>query len=126
QGTGTCWGPEKTLNYLEHRIHTVFPQIKNLEMDFVWSGPTDLTVNGAVDSGKFGNKFPIYAVHGWSGHGFAQTERIVKPIANDLVGQSNNFEMLSKINQQNLNFVITLAKSMYGIGGMIKPGKNVS
>ncbi|MFI8026674.1 FAD-dependent oxidoreductase, partial [Acinetobacter baumannii] len=76
QGTGTCWGPEKTLNYLEHRIHTVFPQIKNLEMDFVWSGTTDLTVNGAVDSRKFGNKFPIYAVHGWSGHGVAQTVRI--------------------------------------------------
>ncbi|EPE3837822.1 NAD(P)/FAD-dependent oxidoreductase, partial [Acinetobacter baumannii] len=133
QGTGTCWGPEKTLNYLEHRIHTVFPQIKNLEMDFVWSGTTDLTVNGAVDSRKFGNKFPIYAVHGWSGHGVAQTVRIGKAIANDFIGQSNDFEMLSKIDHQNIIFgrtlapvVIPLAKSMYGIGAMINPGKMVS
>lgn len=133
QGTGTCWGPEKTLNYLEHRIHTVFPQIKNLEMDFVWSGTTDLTVNGAVDSRKFGNKLPIYAVHGWSGHGVAQTVRIGKAIANDFVGQSNDFEMLSKIDHQNIIFgrtlapvVIPLAKSMYGLGAMINPGKMVS
>lgn len=78
-------------------------------MDFVWSGTTDLTVNGAVDSRKFGNKFPIYAVHGWSGHGVAQTVRIGKAIANDFVGQSNDFEMLSNIDHQNIIFGRTLA-----------------
>ncbi len=41
---------------------------------------------------SFGHKFPIYAVHGWSGHGVAQTVRIGKAIANDFVGQSNDFE----------------------------------
>ncbi|MFE0433110.1 FAD-dependent oxidoreductase, partial [Citrobacter freundii] len=99
----------------------------------VWSGTTDLTVNGAVDSRKFGNKLPIYAVHGWSGHGVAQTVRIGKAIANDFVGQSNDFEMLSRIDHQNIIFgrtlapvVIPLAKSMYGIGAMINPGKMVS
>ncbi|EPL9152653.1 FAD-dependent oxidoreductase, partial [Acinetobacter baumannii] len=46
---------------------------------------------------------------------------------------SNDFEMLSKIDHQNIIFgrtlapvVIPLAKSMYGIGAMINPGKMVS
>ncbi|MDQ9021072.1 FAD-dependent oxidoreductase [Acinetobacter sichuanensis] len=133
QGTGTCWGAEKTLSYLKQRIHTVFPQIKNLEMDFVWSGTTDLTVNGAVDSRKFHNKFPIYAVHGWSGHGVAQTVRIGKAIADDFIGQSADFEMLAKIHHQNIllgrslaPLVIPIAKSAFGLGAMINPGKMVS
>lgn len=82
-------------------------------MDFVWSGTTDLTVNGAVDSRKFGHKFPIYAVHGWSGHGVAQTVRIGKAIANDFVGQSNDFEMLSKIDHQNIILVVPLLPLLF-------------
>lgn len=133
QGTGTCWSPEKTLNYLSHRINTVFPQLKHWEMDFVWSGATDLTVNGAVDSRKFGDRFPIYAVHGWSGHGVAQTVHIGKAIADDFVGHTEAFKMLSQINHQNIILgralapvVIPLAKSAYGLGALINPGKMVS
>jgi len=133
QGTGACWSPNKTLNYLMHRVHTVFPHAKNVEMDFVWSGLTDLTVNGAVDSRKFGHKFPIYAVHGWSGHGVAQTVRIGKAIADDFMGLSEDFEMLSKIDHQNIFLgrtfapvIIPIAKSAYGLGAFIRPGKMVS
>ncbi|AOA59128.1 NAD(P)/FAD-dependent oxidoreductase [Acinetobacter larvae] len=133
QGTGSCWSPERTKNYLEQRIAAVFPQLKNVEMDFVWSGTTDLTVNGAVDSRKFGQHYPIYAVHGWSGHGVAQTVRIGKAIADDFVGQSDDFNMLSNIDHQNILFgrtlapvVIPIAKSAYGLGALFNPAKMVS
>jgi hypothetical protein len=104
-----------------------------VELDFVWSGTTDLTVNGATDSRKFGNQFPIYAVQGWSGHGVAQTVRIGKAIADDFLGLSDDFEMLTKIQHMNIPMgralapiVIPIAKSMYGIGAMMNPGKMVS
>jgi len=133
QGTGSCWSSERTLNYLKNRIHTVFPQLKQVEIDFVWSGTTDLTVNGAVDSRKFGSKFPIYAVHGWSGHGVAQTVRIGKAIAADFIGQSSDFKMLTQIDHANILFartlapvVIPIAKSAYGVGALMNPGKMVS
>ena len=133
QGTGSCWSPQKTHDYLKTRIQTVFPQLKQVALDFVWSGTTDLTVNGAVDSRKYGTKFPIYAVHGWSGHGVAQTVRIGKAIAADFMGQSSDFNMLCQIDHQNIAFgrniapmIIPLAKSAYGIGAMLNPGKMVS
>lgn len=133
QGTGTCWGPEKTRHYLQQRIHTVFPQLKNVHMDFVWSGTTDLTVNGAVDSGKYGQQHPIYAVHGWSGHGVAQTVRIGKAIADDFSGQSHDFDMLCKIEHKNIMLgrtfapvVIPIAKGFFSLGSLINPSKMVS
>ncbi|WP_343598480.1 FAD-dependent oxidoreductase [Acinetobacter sp.] len=133
QGTGSCWSPEKTAQYLLGRIQHVFPQLKNVELDFVWSGTTDLTVNGATDSRKFGDKYPIYAVHGWSGHGVAQTVRIGKAIADDFVGNAQDFEMLTQIQHQNIPLgralapmVIPVAKSAYGLGALMNPGKMVS
>lgn len=62
-------------------IQHVFPQLKQVELNFVWSGTTDPTMNGAADSRKFGDKFPIYAVQGRSGHGVAKTVHIGKAIA---------------------------------------------
>lgn len=133
EGTGTCWNPEKTHQYLLGRIQHVFPQLKQVELDFVWSGTTDLTMNGAADSRKFGDKFPIYAVQGWSGHGVAQTVRIGKAIADDFCGQANDFNMLSSIQHKDILFgrtlapvVIPMAKSAYGLGALMNPGKMVS
>ena len=133
EGTGSCWSPEQTHDYLLGRIQHVFPQLEQVQLDFVWSGTTDLTVNGAADSRKFGSQYPIYAVQGWSGHGVAQTVRIGKAIADDFCGQSDDFNMLTCIQHQNIPFgralaplVIPIAKSMYGLGAMINPGKMVS
>lgn len=133
EGTGSCWSPEKTHQYLLGRIKHVFPQLQNVELDFVWSGTTDLTMNGAADSRKFGNKFPIYAVQGWSGHGVAQTVRIGKAIADDFCGKADDFNMLTSIQHKDILFgralapvVIPMAKSAYGLGAMINPGKMVS
>lgn len=107
-------------------IQYVFPQLKQVELDFVWTGTTDLTMNGAADSRKFGDKFPIYAVQGWSGHGVAQTVRIGKAIADD-------FNMLTGIQHQDILFGRALApvgipkaKTAYGLGTLVNPGKMVS
>ncbi|WP_130803704.1 NAD(P)/FAD-dependent oxidoreductase [Acinetobacter ihumii] len=133
QGTGNCWNAEKTGHYLKGRIQHVFPQLEQVELDFVWSGTTDLTVNGATDSRKSESKFPIYAVHGWSGHGVAQTVRIGKAIADDFCGNSSDFEMLTQIQHQDILWgralapvVIPMAKGAYGLGAMMNPGKMVS
>ncbi len=133
QGTGSCWGLEKTQRYLLNRINTVFPQLKNVQLDFVWSGVSDLTLNGAVDSRKQGDKCPVYAVHGWSGHGVAQTVRIGKAIAEDVVGKSTDFAMLTKIDHANIPLgrllapvAIPLAKGAFSLSILLNPGKMIS
>ncbi|MFT4020299.1 MAG: FAD-dependent oxidoreductase [Acinetobacter sp.] len=133
EGTGTCWQPHKAYDYLLGRIHRVFPQLTSVDLDFVWSGETDLTYNGATDCRKFGDRCPIYAVQGWSGHGVAQTVRIGKAIAHDFIGISHDYEMLTKIPHKDIlfgrelaPFAIPLAKSAYEINAFFNPAKLIS
>ncbi|WP_323127640.1 NAD(P)/FAD-dependent oxidoreductase [Acinetobacter rathckeae] len=132
QGTGSCWQVDKTSEYLLGRISAVFPQVETA-FDFVWSGTTDLTVNGAVDSRKTTAKVPVYAVHGWSGHGVAQTVRIGKAIADDVFGHNKDYEILTQIEHKNIPLgrmfapvAIPLAKCMYSAKIALQPGKMIS
>lgn len=133
QGTGTCWGQEKTYDYLLGRIHYVFPQLEDVDLEFVWSGKTDLTANGAADSRKYGDAHPIYAVHGWSGHGVAQTVRIGKAISDDLLGLNQDFKLLTQVIHHNIPLgrvlapmMIPVAKTYYEMDTFIHPGKMIS
>lgn len=133
QGTGTCWSSEKTYDYLLSRIHHVFPQLDDVAFDFVWSGKTDLTANGAADSRKYGDHRPIYAVHGWSGHGVAQTVRIGKAISDDLLELNQDFKLLTQVIHHNIPLgrvlapmMIPMAKTYYEMDTLIHPGKMIS
>lgn len=133
EGTGVCWSPEKAYDYLLKRVNHVFPQLKSVDLDFVWSGKTDLTYSGPTDCRKFGTYQPIYAIHGWSGHGVAQTVRIGKAVANDFVGKSHDYEMLTRIPHKDIMFgrelapiAIPIAKGAYEINSFFNPSKLIS
>ncbi|MGD3933173.1 hypothetical protein QT576_22580, partial [Xanthomonas citri pv. citri] len=102
----------------------------DIELDFAWSGTTDLTLNGATDCRRNGN---IYSVHGWSGHGIAQTVRIGKAIKDDILRANKDFAMLTTIKHTPLMIgralapvAIPLAKTLLGITTKIAPGKMIS
>ncbi|MBS0876351.1 MULTISPECIES: FAD-binding oxidoreductase [unclassified Tatumella] len=133
QGTGMRWDNNRTVDYLTSRLRTVFPQREDIELDFAWSGTTDLTLNGATDCRKSGLNSQIYSVHGWSGHGVAQTVRIGKAITDDITGRNDDFRMLTSIKHTSLLLgrqlapvAIPLAKTLLGISAKLTPGKMIS
>lgn len=133
QGTGMRWEDEKTVDYLTSRLRAVFPERDDLELEFAWSGTTDLTLNGATDSRKLGKYAPIYAVHGWSGHGIAQTIRIGKALRDDVLGLNDDFTMLTTIKHRSLMIgrqlapiAIPIAKTLMELGSRLSPGRMVS
>lgn len=133
QGTGMRWNHDKTVDYLTSRLRAIFPDREDIHFEFSWSGTTDLTLNGAVDCRKIGEKAPIYAVHGWSGHGIAQTVRIGKAIRDDFLKLNDDFDMLASIEHRSILLgrqlapvAIPLAKSLLGLGNKITPGKMIS
>ncbi|AIT09325.1 hypothetical protein LO80_04645 [Candidatus Francisella endociliophora] len=99
-GTGSRWDFEKTSTMLKERITDVFPSLSQTNLDFVWSGTTDLTVKGPTAAYNIGDK--IYSVFGWSGHGVAQTVRIGKAISDKIVHQCDDFDMLCKVPNINI------------------------
>ncbi len=133
QGTGIRWNDEKTVEYLTSRLRTVFPERDDIALDLVWSGTTDFTLNGATDCRKFGRRHFIYSVHGWSGHGIAQTVRIGKAIRDDMLGLNDDFAMLTNISHRSVlmgrqlaPLAIPLAKSLLNLGSILTPGKMIS
>lgn len=133
QGTGIRWDDTRTVDYLSSRLRAVFPEHQGLQFDFAWSGTTDLTLNGATDCRKSGKNGKIYAVHGWSGHGIAQTVRIGKAIRDDVLRINSDFSMLTAIKHSPLMMgrklapvAIPLAKMFLGITSRLAPGKMIS
>ncbi|MBJ7263631.1 MAG: FAD-binding oxidoreductase [Burkholderiaceae bacterium] len=133
QGTGTSWSPERINDYFVDRIKTVFPQMTDPELEFSWSGISDLTLNGATDCRKAGDQTPVYMAHGWSGHGVAQTVRIGKAISDDLLGHHDDFAMLTQIahieiplGRQLSPVAIPIVKAAFGAIGTVNPGRLIS
>lgn len=133
QGTGNSWSPRDVNNYLLDRIKTVFPQLENPELEYSWSGISDLTLNGATDSRKSAGDVPVYMVHGWSGHGVAQTVRIGRAISDDLTGRNNDYAMLTRFDHAGIPLgrhlspvAIPLIKGALGVRGLINPADMVS
>ncbi|WP_338805296.1 FAD-dependent oxidoreductase [Xenorhabdus griffiniae] len=133
QGTGNSWSPRDVNNYLLDRIRTVFPYLEKPELEYSWGGISDLTLNGATDARKSGDNIPVYMVHGWSGHGVAQTVRVGKAISDDLIGRNRDFAMLTCIDHTRIPLgsylspvAIPLIKGALGVISTINPADMVS
>lgn len=133
QGTGASWTPERINDFLLDRIRTVFPQLPEPELEFSWSGISDFTLNGATDCRKTADARPVYMVHGWSGHGVAQTVRIGKAIGDDVTGRNADFAMLTGISHRSIPLgrqlsamAIPVVKAAMGMVGALNPGRLVS
>ena len=83
-------------NFVRKRMLKVFPQLKKYKIDFAWGGTLAITVNRLPDFGTLMNDKIIYA-HGYSGHGLALSTLSGKLIAEKISGESNKFDIISKI-----------------------------
>lgn len=133
QGTGNSWSPRDVNNYLLGRIRSVFPQLENPELEYSWGGISDLTLNGATDARKSNDSVPVYMVHGWSGHGVAQTVRIGKAISDDLTGRNDDFAMLTAIDHAGIPMgrylspiAIPLVKGALSVRSALNPAEMIS
>lgn len=133
QGTGNSWPTEEVNRYLLDRITTVFPQLADAALEYSWSGISDITLNGATDARKREGAVPHYLVHGWSGHGVAQTVRIGKAISDDITGRNQDFAMLTAIEHDIIPFgnylapvAIPLVKGALSLRNLFNPAGMVS
>lgn len=76
---------------------------------------------------------PRYLVHGWSGHGVAQTVRIGKAISDDITGRNDDFTMLTRIEHDVIplgNYLgpvaIPLVKGALSLKSLVNPTEMVS
>jgi gamma-glutamylputrescine oxidase len=77
------------------RMHQVFPQLADVDIDYVWGGYVDISMSRAPHWGRIGNN--LYFAQGFSGHGIAATGLAGRVIAEAIHGQSSRLDVYARI-----------------------------
>ncbi len=80
----------------QKQLNKVYPQLQNLNIDYIWGGLIALTLNRVPDIGMKSDK--IFYAHGFSGHGVAFTGIAGKILASNIFsGKTLELEAFERI-----------------------------
>ncbi len=87
--------PANLAEYMRPRMTSVFPQLKDVKLDFAWGGFIAITSNRLPDCGRLSST--VYYAHGYSGQGVALSGLYGKLMAEAIRGQAERFDLFAKI-----------------------------
>ncbi len=87
--------PPSLAEYMRPRMAHVFPQLKDVKIDYAWGGYIAITSNRIPDCGRLSPT--VYYAHGYSGQGVALTGLYGKLMAEAIRGTAERFDLLAKI-----------------------------
>jgi gamma-glutamylputrescine oxidase len=87
--------PPSLATYMRPRMTSVFPQLKDVKIDYAWGGYIGITSNRIPDCGRLSPT--VYYAHGYSGQGVALTGLYGKLMAEAIRGTAEQFDLLAKI-----------------------------
>jgi gamma-glutamylputrescine oxidase len=88
--------PPRNLKKTMHkRMQLVFPELKNINIDYAWGGNVAITVNRGPHFGQLEND--VFFAQGFSGHGIAATNLAGKLMAEAVAGQAQRLALFENI-----------------------------
>lgn len=90
--------PPNLRGTMTRRMRRVFPQLADVDIDYVWGGYVDISLNRAPHWGRLTPN--VYFAQGFSGHGVATTGLAGKLIAEAVRGQAERFDLFGRIPHQ--------------------------
>ena len=81
------------------RMLRVFPQLRDVKVDYSWGGDVDITLNRAPHFGRLAPN--VYFLQGFSGHGIALTGIAGKLVAEAVAGTAERFDVFTRIPHAN-------------------------
>ncbi|MCO6057362.1 FAD-binding oxidoreductase [Pseudomonas sp. MOB-449] len=97
-GGGVVYGARDPANIeaiIRPKLLKTFPQLKDVKIDFAWTGNFLLTLSRLPQVGRIGDN--IYYSQGCSGHGVTYTHVAGKVIAETLRGQAERFDAFASL-----------------------------
>ena len=83
---------------LLRRMRRVFPQLRDVKLDYCWGGYVDISMNRAPHWGRLSPS--VYFAQGFSGHGIAATGLAGRVIAEAIAGQAARLDAFARIPHQ--------------------------
>lgn len=77
------------------RMLGVYPQLKDVRIEYAWGGDVDITLNRAPHFGRLAPN--VYFLQGFSGHGIALTGIAGKLVAEAIGGTAERFDVFARI-----------------------------
>jgi len=99
-GGGVTYGarePDKIEALIKPKMLKTFPQLKNVKVDYAWTGNFLLTLMRLPQFGRIGNN--VYYAQGYSGHGVTSTHLAGELIASAIQGQAQRFDIMASLPQ---------------------------
>ncbi len=87
--------PPDLAGTLRRRMTRVFPRLAGVDMEYVWGGYVDISLNRAPHWGRLGQN--IYYAQGFSGHGIAATGLAGRILAEAIRGQAGRLDAFARI-----------------------------
>jgi len=81
------------------RMLRVFPQLRDVRIEYAWGGEVDITLNRAPHFGRLAPN--VYFLQGFSGHGIALTGIAGKLVAEAVAGTAGRFDVFARIPHAN-------------------------
>ena len=81
--------------YMRPRMTAVFPQLKDVKIDYAWGGNIAITSNRIPDCGRLSPT--VYYAHGYSGQGVALANMYGKLMAECVMGVAERFDLLARV-----------------------------
>ncbi|MGA7268180.1 MAG: FAD-binding oxidoreductase, partial [Aestuariivirga sp.] len=81
--------------YMRPRMTAVFPQLRDVNIDYAWGGYIAITSNRMPDCGRLSPT--TYYAHGYSGQGVALAGLYGKLMAEAIRGTAERFDLLARI-----------------------------
>jgi len=92
--------PKSISGSLRPSMLKIFPQLKDARIDYEWGGNMAISLNRVPQFGRIEDN--TYYVQGYSGHGVAPSHIAGKVLADIVAGESEQFEIFSKIHHWKL------------------------
>jgi gamma-glutamylputrescine oxidase len=87
--------PPNLGSYMRPRMLAVYPQLRDVKIDYAWGGYIAITANRIPDCGRLSPT--VYYAHGYSGQGVALAGLYGKLMAEAIRGQAERFDLLGRI-----------------------------
>jgi gamma-glutamylputrescine oxidase len=87
--------PSNLQTIMARRMMAVFPALKDVEIEYLWGGFVDISMNRAPDFGRLGDN--LYYLQGFSGHGVALTGLAGRMVAQAVAGQAERFDVFARL-----------------------------
>ncbi|WP_203322917.1 NAD(P)/FAD-dependent oxidoreductase [Pseudoxanthomonas beigongshangi] len=87
--------PPNLRGTMARRMRRVFPQLADVDIEYVWGGYVDISLNRAPHWGRLAPN--VYFAQGFSGHGVASTSLAGKVIADAIRGQAERLDAFARI-----------------------------